>query len=137
MPDRPAWLEIDMEAIAGNVRAMQALVVATGGLDGGAQGRRLRPVAPIGWGGRRSTTAPPGSQWPRSTRPLPLRDAGIDAPILILGYLPPWQARVAVLRDIAVALYDLRVAQALSAAAQRCRTARRGPPQNQRPGWAG
>lgn len=117
MPDRPAWLEIDMEAIAGNVRAMQAVVGPRVGL------MAVLKADAYGHGAVRvgRTAINNGAAWlavASLNEALPLRDAGIDAPILILGYLPPWQARVAVLRDIAVALYDLRVARALSAAAQ-------------------
>jgi alanine racemase len=47
-----------------------------------------------------------------------LRAARIEEPILILGYTPAWHAREALLRDVAVALYDLDVARAFSRAAQ-------------------
>jgi alanine racemase len=46
-----------------------------------------------------------------------LRQAGILAPILILGYTPPWQARDVVRLDVAATVFDREVAAALSRAA--------------------
>ncbi len=47
----------------------------------------------------------------------PLREAGIDAPILVFGYVPLWQMREAVRLGITVTLYSIESAQALSRAA--------------------
>jgi alanine racemase len=47
-----------------------------------------------------------------------LRAQGITAPILVLGYTPPWQAREVVRLDVAVCLYALELAHSLSRAAQ-------------------
>ncbi len=46
-----------------------------------------------------------------------LREAGISAPILILGYTPAWQTRAALRHDLRVTLFSMEVAQALSKAA--------------------
>jgi alanine racemase len=46
-----------------------------------------------------------------------LREASIAAPILVLGYLPPWQAEAALRLRLDCALYDDDSAQALSRAA--------------------
>ncbi len=46
-----------------------------------------------------------------------LRRAAIDAPILVLGYTPAWQARDTVRHDVTATVYDLDVARALSQAA--------------------
>ena len=46
-----------------------------------------------------------------------LRRAGIDAPILVLGYTPAWQARDTLRYDVTATVYDLDVARALSQAA--------------------
>jgi alanine racemase len=48
---------------------------------------------------------------------ITLRRAGIEAPILILGFTPPWQAREAVLQRITTTVFSERVARALSDAA--------------------
>jgi alanine racemase len=47
-----------------------------------------------------------------------LRDAGIKAPILNLGYTPDWQAREAVLYGVTITVYSRQVVEALSRAAQ-------------------
>ena len=117
MPERPAWLEIDMEAVAENVRTLRALVGPSAGI--------MAVLKADGYGhgavrvGR--TALNNGATWlavASLNEALPLREAGLQAPILVLGYLPPWQARAAVQHSVAVALYDLRVARALSAASQ-------------------
>jgi alanine racemase len=46
-----------------------------------------------------------------------LRQAGIGAPILVLGYTPAWQARDVLRLDLTAAVFDLDVARALSRAA--------------------
>jgi alanine racemase len=48
---------------------------------------------------------------------VPLREAGISAPILVFGYVPPWQMREAVRLDVTVTLYSSDAAQALARAA--------------------
>jgi alanine racemase len=47
-----------------------------------------------------------------------LREADITAPVLILGYTPPWQAHEAVALGVAVTVFDMDAARALSDAAQ-------------------
>jgi alanine racemase len=117
MPERPAWIEVDIEAIAGNVRALKALVgedvALMAVLKADAYGHGAVRVA--------RTALHNGAAWlgvASLNEALTLRDAGIEAPILILGYTPPWQARIAVARGITVAVFDLQVARALSRAAQ-------------------
>jgi alanine racemase len=46
-----------------------------------------------------------------------LRQAGITAPVLVLGYTPAWQAREALRHDITITMYDQDVARAFSRAA--------------------
>jgi alanine racemase len=46
-----------------------------------------------------------------------LREAGIAAPILVLGYTPPWQAREAVEQRVTCTVFDLDAARALGEAA--------------------
>ena len=46
-----------------------------------------------------------------------LRQAGIRAPILVLGYTPPWQARDVLRYDLTATVFDLDVAHAFSRAA--------------------
>jgi alanine racemase len=49
---------------------------------------------------------------------VPLREADITAPILVFGYIPPWQMREAIRLDTTVTLYSLEAAQELSRAAE-------------------
>lgn len=46
-----------------------------------------------------------------------LRAAGIAAPILVLGYTPPWQARAAAQLGVTCTVFDMDTAQALAEAA--------------------
>jgi alanine racemase len=47
-----------------------------------------------------------------------LREATIDAPVLILGYTPPWQVRDALRHGLRLTLFDADVAREISVAAQ-------------------
>ncbi|HEU5441417.1 MAG TPA: alanine racemase, partial [Ktedonobacterales bacterium] len=48
----------------------------------------------------------------------PLRDAGIEAPILVFGYIAPWQAREAVRLGLRATVYSLEAARTLAQAAR-------------------
>ena len=115
-PDRPTWLEIDLEALTHNVqqlaaRASGAQVMVV--LKANAYGHGAVPVA--------HTALRSGATW-LGVACLPearaLRDAGIGAPILVLGYTPDWQAREAVGLDLALAVFDFDTAQAFGKAAR-------------------
>jgi len=116
-PGRPTWVEIDLQAIAYNVRRIVSWV-----------GRHVEVMAVLkadgyGHGAIKvaRTALHNGVTWLGVAclgEALALRRAGIDAPILILGYTPPWQAREAVLDDVAVTIFSPEVAEALSRAAQ-------------------
>ncbi len=115
-PSRPTWVEVDLEAIAYNVRQVKrivgpevellavlkadayghgAIAVARTALNNGVS---LCGVASVNEGIR-------------------LREAGVDAPILVLGYTPAWLAREALRYDITLTLYDADLAQAFGRAA--------------------
>ncbi len=115
-PDRPTWLEIDHGAIAANTRLLKrlsrpaALMVV---LKADGYGHGAVQVA--------HTALRHGAEWcgvACVAEGRVLRDAGITAPILILGYTPAWQAREAARLDLAVTVFDLETASALSQAAQ-------------------
>ena len=114
-PDRPTWLEIDLGAIAHNVRRLSALAAGADlmiSLKADAYGHGAVQVA--------QTALLNGATWLAVacfSEGVALRDAGIDAPILVLGYTPAWQARDALRRDLTATVYDLDVARALSRAA--------------------
>ncbi len=115
-PERPTWLEVDLEAIAHNTRlikqaigpdvALMAVLKADGYGHGAIKVARTALNNGAVYCGVASLN-----------EAAALRAASIDAPILILGYTPAWHAREALLRDVAVTLYDLDVARAFSRAA--------------------
>jgi alanine racemase len=115
-PDRPTWLEIDLGAVADNTRHLKAL----------AEPAALMAVIKAdayGHGGLQvaQTVLHNGAAW-LGVACLPegaaLRRAGIDAPILVLGYTPAWQARDALRLGLDVAVCDLDTALAFSRAAE-------------------
>jgi alanine racemase len=115
--ERPTWLEIDLQAIATNTRIIKQLVgphvqvMVTLKADAYGHGAVRVARTVLGHGASSLAVATLGEA-------VALRDAGIDAPILILGYTPPWQVRDAVRRDIQIAVFDHDVAHEASAAAE-------------------
>ncbi len=114
-PDRPTWLEIDLAAIAHNVRRLKALAGRAQlmiSLKADAYGHGAVQVA--------QTALLNGATWlgvACLSEGAALRQAGIVAPILILGYTPAWQARELLRHDLTATVFDLDVARALSRAA--------------------
>ncbi|MCX7670419.1 MAG: alanine racemase, partial [Anaerolineae bacterium] len=114
-PDRPTWLEIDLGAIAHNVRRLKELAGAAQlmiSLKADAYGHGAVQVA--------HTALHNGASWlgvACLSEGITLRRAGITAPILVLGFTPPWQARDALRHDLTVTIFDLDVARAFSRAA--------------------
>ena len=114
-PDRPTWLEVDLGAIAHNVRRLKEfageaqLMIS---LKADAYGHGAIQVA--------QTALLNGATWlgvACLSEGLALRQAGIRAPILILGYTPAWQARDVLRHDLTATVFDLDVARAFSRAA--------------------
>jgi alanine racemase len=114
-PERPTWLEVDLGAIGANVRYMSdccgdaALMVV---LKADAYGHGAVQVA--------HTALRNGASWCGVAclgEAEALRRAGIDAPVLVLGYTPAWQARDALRLRVSVAVFDIDTARALSRAA--------------------
>lgn len=116
---RDTWVEVDLSAIAANLRVFSAhlppqtkllavvkangyghgaLPVAKKALENGAYGLA---VAFLG-------------------EAVTLRDSGIEAPILVMGYTAPDYAEEAVKRNISVTVYQPEVMDALEQAAVRC-----------------
>ncbi len=114
--DRPTWLEVDLEALAGNVRRAQEIVgpdvaiCAVLKADGYGHGAGSVARTALNNGARMLAVA-------CLAEAVALRRAAIDAPILVLGYTPAWQARDTVRHDVTATVYDLDVARALSQAA--------------------
>ena len=114
---RPTWVEIDLSAVAHNVRRIveevgtEVQVLAA--LKADAYGHGAVQVA-------RTALANGVSMLGVACLPeaQELRRAGIDAPILVLGYTPPWQARDALLIDLRTTIFSTDAAEALSRAAE-------------------
>jgi alanine racemase len=120
-PDRPTWVEIDLSAIGSNCRLLKHIVGPNvellASLKADAYGHGAVRVAQtvLHNGATRIGVA-------TLSEAVPLRQAGITAPILIFGYLPPWQMREAVRLGVTATIYSLDAVQALSQAAQSLET---------------
>jgi alanine racemase len=114
-PGRPTWLEVDLEAIAHNVRRVVEMVgptvrvLAVLKADGYGHGAIRAARTALNNGARYVGVA-------SINEGASLRDSGIAAPILVLGFTPAWQARELVLNTLTATVFDLDVAQALSQA---------------------
>ena len=122
-PGRPTWAEIDRAALAQNVRTLANI----------ARPARLMAVVKANAYGHGAvvvarTALENGATWlgvATLAEGVLLRRAGIEAPVLVLGYVPPWQAEDAVRHDIRATVFSREVLEAFSAAAQKLgRTAR-------------
>ncbi len=119
--ERPTWVELDLDAIAHNCELLAAaagpdvevMVVLKADAYGHGAVRVAHTV--LAHGARRLGVA-------CLSEAIALREAGIEAPILVLGYLPPWQARPALLHRVTCTVFSEDVVEALSAAAQDLRT---------------
>jgi alanine racemase len=112
-PGRPTWLEVDLEAIAHNVRRIVELVgpevKVLAVLKADAYGHGAVRVA--------RTVLNNGAYYlgvASINEGALLRRAGITAPVLVLGYTPAWQARELVLNGLSATVFNLDVARALS-----------------------
>ncbi|MCB0191985.1 MAG: alanine racemase [Anaerolineae bacterium] len=114
-PDRPTWVEIDLDAIANNVSllaklAAPAKVMAI--LKADAYGHGMVKVT--------RTALNNGVSWVGVAtlgEAITLRKTGIDAPILVLSYLPAWQARDAIAYNVSATIFTEEIARAFSKAA--------------------
>jgi alanine racemase len=112
------WAEIDLQAIAHNVRELRRLTRPEARLmaavKGNAYGHGAVEVArtAIAHGADALGVA-------RFEEAVELRQAGLDAPILIFGYTPPSLAPRIIDYRLTQTVYALDTARALSAAAQR------------------
>jgi len=111
------WVEIDLAAIANNVRRVAEMVGP--GVDiiavvkDNAYGHGDLRVA--------QTALDHGAKWlavASTDEGISLRQEGIRSPILVLGYTPDWLAAEAVSHDLVTTVFSTDVAQALSQAAQ-------------------
>jgi len=115
-PARPTWMEVDLEAVAYNVRQIKEIVgpdvEVLAVLKADAYGHGALTVA--------RTALNNGASFcgvASVNEGVKLRASGVDAPILVLGYTPAWLAKEALLHNITLTLYDADVARAFSRAA--------------------
>lgn len=113
---RPTWIEIQREALVENVRQIRRRI--------GPERLLMAVVKANGYGHDASLVAPifleaGADRLAVATlaEAVPLRQAGVTAPILILGYTPAWQAEAAVRLELTATVYDLETARALDQAA--------------------
>jgi alanine racemase len=116
-PERPTWVDIDLEAIAYNVRRIKEIVEPhveiLAVLKADAYGHGAVKVA--------RTAVNNGATYcgvASLNEAVRLREAGVRAPILVLGYTPAWQARDALASDVTITLYDRDVARAFDRASR-------------------
>jgi alanine racemase len=114
-PARPTWVEIDLDAIANNVRELAKLVTPARVmtiLKADAYGHGMVKVA--------RTVLNNGGSWVGVAtlgEAITLRRGGIDAPILVLSYMPAWQAHEAIRNSISATIFTEELAHAFSRAA--------------------
>jgi len=115
LQDRPAWAEIDLDAVAHNVRELKRLVGR--GVDllavvkANAYGHGAVQVA--------RTVLESGGNWlgvARVDEGVQLRQAGLTCPILVLGYAPPAEAGQIVEHKLTPTLNTRQLALAVSSA---------------------
>jgi alanine racemase len=114
MPSLPTWLEIDLSAVKHNIRRLSALsarpVMAI--VKANAYGHGLVEI------GRAALQG--GAAWlgvARLEEALILRNAGLEAPLLVLGLTLPERAAEAAANQIRLACYDPDLAREFSAQA--------------------
>jgi alanine racemase len=114
-PARPTWVEINLEAIANNVRllaqiAAPAKIMAV--LKADAYGHGMVKVA--------QTVLNNGATWlgvATLGEAISLRRASIEAPILVMSYMPAWQAHDAIAHNISPTIFTKEIARAFTRAA--------------------
>jgi alanine racemase len=112
---RPTWINIDLDALAHNVRRLRdiAQVPLMLVLKADAYGHGAIRVAHTAQAHGAAVLAVATLGEART-----LREAEIAAPILVLGYTPPWQAPEALRLGAACTLFDWETAEVLAAAGQ-------------------
>lgn len=115
-PERPTWLEIDLNAVANNSQRLRTIIgshcLLMAVVKANAYGHGAVAVArtALEAGADRLAVA-------SFNEALELRQAGILAPLLVLGYTPPYLAADMVRYDLSATLFDQPLALALDQAA--------------------
>ncbi len=115
---RPTWVEVDLEAIAHNIRLIKEKVGPRRSImaivKADAYGHGAKAVAGVAL---RAGADHLGVAFPEEGAEL--RDAGITAPIVVLGPLLPQQVSMALEKDLAISISHMDVAKALDQEARR------------------
>jgi len=122
--ERPTWVELDLEAVAHNCERLaelagpgvEVMVVLKADAYGHGAVRIAHTV--LAHGAHHLGVA-------CLSEAVALRQAGVEAPILVLGYLPPWQARPALLHNATCTAFSEEMVQAFSSAARDLRSTAR------------
>ncbi len=114
--NRPTWVEIDGAALAHNVKQIRSMIgerQLMAVVKANAYGHGATLIAPylLQAGVDRLAVASLGEA-------LELRQQGITAPILVLGYTPAWLAQEAVAHAITTTVFETDTIHALAAAAE-------------------
>ncbi len=116
-----SWAEVDLDAIAANARAIRALVRrgadVMGVVKADAYGHGVDQVVPVLLANGVSRLAVS-----MLDEAVQLRNQGIEAPILVLGYTDPRRAEEILRRRVTQTVFSLDLARALSDAAVRLGT---------------
>ncbi|MCL5265615.1 MAG: alanine racemase [Chloroflexi bacterium] len=110
---RPTWAEIDLDAVAHNVRELKQLIGSAELLavvKANAYGHGAVMVA--------KTALENGAKWlgvACTDEGVQLRQAGFACPILVFGYVPPWEAETIVSHRLTPTVNTRQLALALSA----------------------
>jgi len=114
-PNRPTWLEINQDALRNNTQKLCAIIgpdcQLMAVIKANAYGHGAADVARI--------VLDAGAHYlavASLSEAVELRNQSIQAPILVLGYTPPWLAEEAIAHNVTLTVYDLALPQALSAA---------------------
>ncbi len=109
------WVEIDLAAIENNVRLVQQStgVQVMAIVKANAYGHGALPVA--------ETALRSGATWlgvARIEEALELRQAGLECPILLLGYTPPARVEQAIRQNLSMTVWSLEQVEQASVSAQ-------------------
>lgn len=116
-PSSLTWVEIDQGAIAHNVRRLRSMLddkvalMAVVKADAYGHGAVATSITALANGAQMLGVA-------SLEEAMELRDAGIEAPILVLSYTPIYAVRQAIRQGITLTLYDLDMARAYNRAAR-------------------
>ncbi len=111
------WVEIDKGALANNVRLVRQIIgsevalMAVVKADAYGHGAVAASVTALANGAQALGVA----SLPEA---LALREAGIEAPILVMSYTPVYAVRQALRHNVTLTLYDLDIARAYNQAAR-------------------